>query len=178
MSETLCGNAECDKTVTQSARGRSRKFCSAACRIRVHRCNETPGAIITHPAELDAPNAFPAKTVSFVTSKINDLATPKTVHRPAFRHAELSARSAPSKPKSSMLATGKRSLARVASSVTSAASANAPCRPPHERRPRARALKNAALARALHRSADDIFADIAERLQISTTEVRRLAAAA
>ena len=31
---------------------------------------------------------------------------------------------------------------------------------------------------ALHRSADDIFADIAERLQISTTEVRRLAAAA
>jgi hypothetical protein len=42
----------------------------------------------------------------------------------------------------------------------------------------ARALKNAALARAPHRSADDIFADIAERLQISTTEVRRLAAAA
>jgi hypothetical protein len=26
---------------------------------------------------LDAPGAFPAKTASFVTSKINDLATPK-----------------------------------------------------------------------------------------------------
>jgi|GEM_PF-1168554 hypothetical protein len=76
MSEPLCGNAECDKTVTQSARGRSRKFCSAACRIRVHRCNETPGALITHPAELNAPDASPAKTGIYVTSKINDLATP------------------------------------------------------------------------------------------------------
>jgi hypothetical protein len=76
-----------------------------------------------------------------------------------------------------MPAIGRRSLVRTASSVTSAASANAPCGPPHERRPRARAEERSFSA-ALHRSADDIFADIAERLQISTTEVRRLAAAA
>jgi hypothetical protein len=41
----------------------------------------------------------------------------------------------------------------------------------------ARALKNAALARAIPQP-DDAFADIAERLQISSTKVRRLAAAA
>jgi hypothetical protein len=77
VSEAPCGNAECDKTVTQSVRGRSRKYCSDACRIRVHRRNETPDKANSHPADLDAPAAFPAKTATFVTSKINDLATPK-----------------------------------------------------------------------------------------------------
>jgi hypothetical protein len=44
----------------------------------VYRRYETPGRANGHPSDLDAPRAFPAKTASFVTSKINDLATPKT----------------------------------------------------------------------------------------------------
>jgi hypothetical protein len=77
VSETLCGNAECDRAVTQSVRGRSRKYCSDACRVRVHRRYETPGRANGHPSDLDAPRAFPTKTASFVTSKIKDFATPK-----------------------------------------------------------------------------------------------------
>ena len=35
-----CGNAECDKTVTQSLRGRSRKYCSSRCRTATFRQTE------------------------------------------------------------------------------------------------------------------------------------------
>ena len=76
VSNTPCGNAECDRAVTQPVRGRFRKYCSDACRIRVHRRYETPDASTAHPAELNAPDASPAKTGSYVTSKINDLAAP------------------------------------------------------------------------------------------------------
>jgi hypothetical protein len=72
---TRCGNAECGRAITQPQSGRRRRFCSDACRIRVHRSNETPPKANGHPTELSAPAAFPAKNGSFVTSKINDLAT-------------------------------------------------------------------------------------------------------
>jgi hypothetical protein len=42
----------------------------------------------------------------------------------------------------------------------------------------ARALKNADLAHALSRNPDDLFHEIAERLQIPTAYARRVAAAA
>ena len=74
---TQCARADCANTVAQPQSGRRKRFCSDACRIRVHRRNETPGVTTAHPADLDAPSAFPPKTASFVTSKINDLATPQ-----------------------------------------------------------------------------------------------------
>jgi hypothetical protein len=75
-----CQRHDCHNTVTQPQSGRPKRFCSDACRIRVHRSserNEIPGRANGHPSELNAPRAFPAKTASFVTSKINDLAIPK-----------------------------------------------------------------------------------------------------
>jgi hypothetical protein len=128
-----CQRHDCHNTVTQPQSGRPKRFCSDACRIRVHRSskrNEIPGRANGHPSELNAPRAFPAKTASFVTSKINDLDTLKTGGRSAFQGGELSDQSTSSEPRSSMLATGKRLSARAESLVTPAASANAPCRIP------------------------------------------------
>jgi hypothetical protein len=72
-----CAAPDCHTIISQPQSGRRKRFCSDGCRIRVHRRNETPAEANGHPADLDAPSAFPAKTGSFVTSKINDLATPK-----------------------------------------------------------------------------------------------------
>jgi hypothetical protein len=76
-SVAKCQRHECHNTVTQPQSGRRKRFCSDACRIRVHRCNETSRGAAVQPAKLNAPVAFPSKTASFVTSKINDLDTLK-----------------------------------------------------------------------------------------------------
>jgi hypothetical protein len=74
---TKCQRYDCHNTITQPQNGRRKRFCSDACRIRVHRRNETADKADGQSAELNAPRAFPTKTASFVASKINDLATPK-----------------------------------------------------------------------------------------------------
>jgi hypothetical protein len=39
---TKCQRYDCHNTITQPQNGRRKRFCSDGCRIRVHRCNETP----------------------------------------------------------------------------------------------------------------------------------------
>jgi hypothetical protein len=72
-----CQRHDCSNTINQPQTGRRKRFCSDACRIRVHRRNKTPAKANGHPAELNAPRPFATKTARFVTSKINELATPQ-----------------------------------------------------------------------------------------------------
>lgn len=74
-----CRARDCNNLIDPQPTGRRK----AACPIRSHRRNETPkpatGDPVVRPADLNAPRAISAKTASFVTSKIKDLATPKNM---------------------------------------------------------------------------------------------------
>lgn len=75
-----CQRHDCHNTITRPPTGRRKRFCSDACRIRVHRGserNETPDKETGQPPELNAPSAVSADLGHFVTSKINDLALPR-----------------------------------------------------------------------------------------------------
>jgi len=82
-----CAGPGCDKRVERRVRGRQRRFCSDDCRIRTHRISlqnapsSVPGATALASDDLNAPAAFPAKNVHFVTSKFNHLPTPKNPRR-------------------------------------------------------------------------------------------------
>jgi hypothetical protein len=71
----VCRAADCTNTVVQPPSGRRKRFCSDACRIRVHRRNETPPAPVT---QLGGFKRLHAQNACFVTSKINDLAKRKS----------------------------------------------------------------------------------------------------
>ena len=79
-SESVCGRIGCGHTIERRPRGRQRRFCSDACRQQALRSRnlryETPPRVLGHPRDLNASAAVYSKTTNFVTSKINDLASP------------------------------------------------------------------------------------------------------
>jgi hypothetical protein len=77
----FCGNPHCHRNIETKTTGRRRRFCSDGCRQQAYRGRnsryEMAPSILGCPRDLNASAAVYSKTATFVTAKINDLATPQ-----------------------------------------------------------------------------------------------------